>query len=228
MARKTKEREYYGGRIKGLAELACKLVLTDPAVASDARDGDYSTLHARLAAALPGYGRRGECFNCTGSMAIAVYTAGISEALLLLAMARLVRGATAKGTAFTEANLVHVPTLATTDATRHAVTRASYLGLVKQPDTKRGSGYWVITHWGWKLLHGEPVPAQARYWRGKLMGRSEGTTTLSVMFKTHTDLIERALARRAQVKSDYRAVIRDWNPNDWVGFGGYIQDELGV
>lgn len=226
--KKKKQHEHYGGKIRPLVEYVAKAVAKDPRLATDT-----ALLHATLEAAVPGYRDKGRCYNCDGSMEIALYTAGVMEGLLILAMAREVRAAMkrlegapgmAAGEVFTRANLVHVPTLAVSDATRHAVTRAAYLGLVHQPDKRRGSGYWLITHWGWKLLRGEPVPRAVKYWRGRLVARSSLTTTLSAMFKTHTDLVQRAVERRKAIRADYRADIARWDAREWVGFGGFVED----
>lgn len=206
---KKKEREYYGGRIKGLAELACKLALTDLAVASDARDGDYSTLHSRLAAALPGYGRRDECFNCKRSMEIDVFIADYSDARLLLLVAEAVRERVRAGMPFTEANLIRVQDLKTTLSIKCRTTQCRYLGFLHQPKEHRNKGQWLITKWGWALLRGAPLPRTARYWDGKFLDRGDELTTLGEMFRTRND-------------------PQNYSPGDWTEFGGYIQDELGV
>ena len=204
---KKKEREYYGGRIKGLAETVAKLMLTDPAVAADARDGDYSTLHARVAGVLEGYGKRDACFNCRRSMEIDIYTADYSDARLLLLMAEAVRDRVLKGMPFTEANLVRVQDLHTTLSIKYRTTQCRYLGLIHQPKEVRNKGKWLITQWGWKVLRGDQVPRTARYWDGKFLDRGTELTTLAEMFRTRPD-------------------PQNYAPGDWTDFGGYIQEEL--
>jgi len=213
MTKKKKQIEYRGGRIKTLVEHVAKIVAKDPSLAENPE-----RLHATLKAGNDKYGRREECFNCDRSMQITEYTAGIVEGLLILAMAREVREKQRNGATFTEANLTHIPTLGTTDAIRHAITRASYLGIVAQPPKIRNSGHWVITSWGWKLLRGEPIPRSVKYWEGQLIGRSEETTTLSAMFQTHTDLIKRALEQRKKIRSDYRTEISAYSPAEWLEY----------
>lgn len=218
MKKKSKEILYQPGKIKNLVEGVARMVAKNPELADD-----FDRLHATIATALPGYGDRSSCFNCGHNMEVTEYTAGIVEAILLLKMAVEVRHRMLT-MPFTEANVIHVPTLATTDAVRHSITRASYLGLVAQPPKFKGSGHWVITHWGWKMLRGESIPRKTRYWRGKLIDRSEDQTTLAGMFQTHTELIKKALARRKQIDNDYRADIGAYTPSDWISFGGYAED----
>lgn len=55
-------------------------------------------------------------------------------------------------------------------------------------------------------------------WEGKLIGRSEGTTTLKTMFEKHRELVRLAIAKRNTIRADYRAVFEDYNPKDWTDF----------
>lgn len=216
-----KQKEYYGGRIKGLVEGVAAMVAKDPSLATD-----LGRLHASLAASLEAYGKRDTCFNCRRSMKISVYTADLHDALLILAIGNAVRGNMERGANFTEANKVHLPTLqGITNATLKRQTKCDYLGFIKQPKEWRGSGYWLLTSWGWKALAGKTVPRSVKYWEGNLIGRSEELTTLAEMFRTHTELVAAALAKRAAVKADYRANFKDYNPSDWSQFSGFIQDE---
>lgn len=227
MSRK-KNRKYQGGRIKKLVEKAAWLIATDEKLAYDARNEDFDRLHHMLAHAFEGYGKQGECFNCSAKMEIIEHTAGLFEALLLLRMAEQVRKNLEAGMPFTQANLIHIPTLDTTDAIRHRVTIASYLNLVKQPEDAKNSGYWLITQWGWKALRGESVPKTVQYFRRKLIGRGEEVTTLPEMFRTHREQVEAAIANRKNVRSDHRSETRDYNPRDWFEVAGYAgaEDEI--
>lgn len=221
--KKTKQTEFYGGRIKNLTETVAKLVAKDPTLADN-----LPRLHANLAVNLEGYGKRDKCYNCKRSMKITEYTADLHDALLILAMAREVkknRDNTNLFNGFTEANKVHIPTLNATQATLKRQTKCDYLGLIKQPANWKGTGYWLLTKWAWKALRGEAIPKSVKYWEGNLIGRSEETTTLAEMFGTHTELVQKAIAKRNAVRADYRADYQDYNPSDWSSFGGYIQDE---
>ena len=225
MTRRKKQKDYHPGALRSLVEKVAKYAIEHrDQVEIMVRENDYSLLHTTIGANLPGYNDKSSCLNCGGSMEIAEYTAGLGEGLLLIAMANQVRHYVSKGLPFTEANKTHIPTLPTTDAIRHAITRASYLGLVAQPEGIKNSGYWVITSWGWKALRGDQIPRSAKWWRGKLIGRSTETTALGEMFRTHTDLVKRALEQRKKVKADHTDAISKYSPSEWVQFGGYVED----
>ena len=81
-----------------------------------------------------------KCPNCESSMLERIYEPTLFHGLLLLAMAREVRSRQEKGATFTDANNIHIPTLATTDAIRHSITQASYLNLVAQQKKAKNSG----------------------------------------------------------------------------------------
>lgn len=213
------QKEFYGGRIKGLTETIAGIIARDPEIAKD-----LPRLHATLAMNLEGYGKRDKCYNCSRSMKISVYKADILDALLIMAMARQVKANMLEGKTFSEANCVHIPTLQATQATQKRFTKCDYLGLIKQPEQWRGSGFWLLTGWAWKALKGERIPRSVKYWEGKLIGRGEETTTLAEMFQTHGDLVAQALARRKAVRSDYRAEFKDYKQSDWSEFGGIITD----
>lgn len=223
MSKKSKTKEYKGGRIKSLVRTVIALVKEHPEYLID---GNEDRLHNALAVNVKGYGYMPECFNCGRSMVITERVAGLHVALLLLAMAKDVRSKVHnQGMEFTDANLVDVPRLGTTDAIRHQTTIASYLNFIKQPEKLKQTGHWVITNWGWKALRGEPVPRTAKYWRGIFMGRSEEMVTLAGMFSTHKEQIERAMALKKRIRTDFRGQIADYNPNDWAEFGGYVGEE---
>jgi hypothetical protein len=213
------QKEFYGGRIKNLTETIAGIIARDPEIAKD-----LPRLHATLAMNLEGYGKRDKCYNCSRSMKISVYRADILDALLIIAMAKQVKSNMLEGKTFTEANSIHIPTLEATQATQKRFTKCDYLGLIKQPEQWRGSGYWLLTGWAWKALKGESIPRSVKYWEGKLIGRGEETTTLAEMFNTHSDLVAKALAKRKAVRSDYRAEFKDYKQSDWSKFDGVITD----
>jgi len=49
---------------------------------------------------------------------------------------------------------------------------------------------------------------------------------LSEAFKVHADKIKAAIRRNKEPKNDYRQFIDEYNPQDWVGFGGYHEGKL--
>lgn len=218
---KKKEVKYYPGKLKPILQVVARVIKNNP----DAADNiDY--LIACLHQSFPEITDRTKCANCGTSMKIVEYTADLHDALLILAMARKVRQNQEKGMTFTEANKVHMPTLDVSNTTIKRQTKCDYLGLVKQPDALRNTGYWVLTNWAWKALKGQSIPKSAYYWQGQMQGRSEETTTLSQMFRTHIDLVEKAIKLRKSVRSDYRDDIGDYNPADWSSYYGVKEGEL--
>lgn len=203
--------EYQATKIKPIIQIVAGLVGRNPELA---KNNDY--LWTQVVTTIPALADTARCGGCERSMKITVYEADLHDALLILAMARQVREAIYKGKPFTEANKVHIPTLAATNATLKRQTKCDYLCLIKQPEAWRGSGYWVLTRWAWQALRGEPIPRAAKYWEGHLLGRSETTTTLTQMFQTHTDLVERALLKRNAIKTDHRAKYADYQPREWA------------
>lgn len=225
MAKRKSTKEYRGGRIKMLVRAVRQVMREHPEFLLDEND---DRLHSHLAMSIPGYGHLPDCFNCGRPMAITQRVAGLHTALLLIAMAKEVRARVASGMEFNKANMIDVPRLATTDAIRHQTTIASYLNFVKQPEDLKHTGHWLITNWGWKALRGDPVPKSAKYWRGQLVGRSEETVTLAGMFQTHKEQIQRAIALKRKIRSDFRGQVEDYNPNEWAEFGGYVDETDGV
>lgn len=220
MRKSKKKEEYYGGRIKNLIETAVLAIKQYPEMLDNT-----DKLHALLKEKVEGYGKVEACFNCRRSMKVTGYTADLHDALLILAMAREVKKNMLRGMTFTEANMVHLPTLKVSNATLKRQTKCDYLGLVKQSDKWRGSGYWCLTAWAWKALRGEEIPRTANYWEGKLISRSVETTALATMFKTHLEAVQQAIAKRKAVRADYRADFQGYDASQWTEFAGLINEE---
>lgn len=218
---KKQEPQYHAGKFKPFMQIIARLVQRNPALADNP---DY--LMAQVITSVPELADKTKCANCGTSMRIVEYTADLHDALLILAMARKVDENLNKGMTFTEANKVHMPTLAVSNTTSKRQTKCDYLGLVKQPEALRNTGYWVLTNWAWKALKGEPIPRSAYYWQGEMQGRSTETTTLSQMFKTHVDLVQNAIAHSKTVRADYRGQIGDYEPSQWVKYYGVKDGEL--
>lgn len=210
-----KEQEYKKPHIASILEaVSAKFNLDPVAVKSFALE------------AFPELTDKAHCGNCGANMKIDLYSPDVIDGLLLLKMAEAVRENVKKGIPFTDANMVHVPTLQTTDAIRHRTTRCSYLNYIKQPDKVRQSGNWLITHWGWQLLAGKPVPKYVKYFRGHLIERGDETVTLAEIFSTHNEKVAQAIANRKTPKSDQRHIISTYRVTDWVEFGGYADGNI--
>ena len=205
--------EHQANKIWPMIKIACRIVQNEPAILDD-----EMRFKAMLAVSLPMLKDKTKCPGCDRSMKITIYEADLHDALLILAMARDVRENIRKGIKFTEANKVHIPTLHATQATLKRQTKCDYLGLIKQPDNWRGSGYWLLTRWAWKALRGEEIPKATKYWEGHLLGRSEAKTTLSAMFNRHKDLVQLAIAKKRAIKADYRSKFEDYDPSEWTDF----------
>jgi len=184
---------------------------------------DYGHVKATLTVNHPELFKKECCANCGASMEMTVYNADVFSAILLKKVAEAVRENIRKGVPFTEANMIHVPTLATTDAIRHRTTICKYLNYLQQPPSKKNSGYWLVTNWGWKALRGEAVPCEVKVFRGELVSREDDngkrkTTTLGDLFSGYNERMATALERRDAVQEDYRADVRDYNKIEWAQF----------
>lgn len=187
---------------------------------------DYDHVKATLLHAHPELQNRKECANCGASMGVNVYKADILNALLLLKCAEAVRARIDKGLPFTEANLVHLPSLPTTDAVRKRASQLAALNYIHQPKGKSRTGFYLITTWGWAALRGEQVPKSVHVFRGEIVERSEEKTTLGEMFRTHTDKVQKALAARKAVENDYRADVSGYDVCTWQTISGYAEGAI--
>lgn len=133
-----KQAEIHEGKIKGFTQFV-----------SETYGIERSELWAKLCLQFPSLKDPKNCANCGRRMVINVYQADLHTGLLLYKMAQEVREMMRKGKSFTEANLVHVPSLVhtrgATEATTKGVAIAQYLNYVHQPESKTRSGYYVIT-----------------------------------------------------------------------------------
>lgn len=211
MRKKHQNEEYQATKIRAYIQLAVHMAKDNPHLQENA-----DLLWATMKYNFPELKDPAQCGGCGRSMKISIYEADLHDALLILAMARVVRENLRKGIPFTDANKVHIPTLKATQATLKRQTKCDYLGLVKQPDNWKGTGFWLLTGWAWKALRGEPISRAVKYWEGNLLVRSERTTTLSEMFENHRSLVQLAIAKRKAVRADYRAHFEDYHPSDWV------------
>lgn len=206
--------EYYPSKVKPIIQLAARMVQKDPSLADNP-----DLLFTNLQASIQDLDDHSKCGGCGRSMKISLYEADLLDALLILKMAQQVKKHLREGKTFTEANKVHIPTLDATQGILKRQTKCDYLGLIKQNDNWRYTGYWCLTHWAWKALRGEPIPRAVKYWEGHILGRSKATTTLGQMFHTHTVQVCNALLKRKAVRSDYRANFEGYDPNEWGGYG---------
>jgi hypothetical protein len=167
-------------------------------------------------------GDRRYCANCGASMVEEIYSLNCLDAVLIIKMGEAVRERVRKNIPFTEANQVHVPTLATTDAIRHRTTKCAKLGLVAKvigSDGKQVKGRWLITARGWAFLRGEPVPKRVAVWRGRIQERFNETTTIDQALKTRAEVVQRSRDLDRIENKDIRNIATEYRREDWFEFG---------
>lgn len=206
--------EYYSTKVRPLVQMVARMVQNNPKIADN-----MDLLWAQIQASADEFKDPSKCEGCGRSMKVSIYEADLLDALLILKMAQSVRNAMKEGKTFTEANKVHIPTLGATQGILKRQTKCDYLGLIKQNDNWRYTGYWCLTTWAWKALRGEEIPKAVKYWEGHILGRSKAKTTLGAMFHTHKVQVYNQLLKRKAIRSDYRANFEDYDPNEWGGYG---------
>ena len=221
-------KNYNPGKIKPLVKIIASICKEIPGVMDD---DDY--LMAVVRHNVPELEDTEHCANCGASMLEYIFEFDCLDALLLVAMARQVRAQLekqGKTPNFTEANAVRVQHLNTASyAMKSRTTQCSKLGLIakfKGANGRHVPGMWLITKRGWAALRGEQVPKSVRVWRGKIEERPDEMTTISQAFQYHRDKVEAAIKRNKQPKSDYRAAISEYQPQDWYKFGDAHQGNL--
>lgn len=165
------------------------------------------------------------------------YTFDVIDGLLLFAMGRHVRERQHAGLTFTAANQVHVPNLVASLAVRCRTTQCSKLGIVakcvlRKEDVPPGSGreagsqvpgVWVVTDRGFAALRGEKcVPSWVGVKGGSLEERSGKLVGLADAFRAHQAAVEAAVKRGRAPRSDYRAQIAGYNPEEWYEITGRV------
>lgn len=223
MKKKQRNVEYQPGKIKALVEHLARLIKEKPHLADD-----LPVLHSLIAANVEGYGKRDRCLNCSRSMKISLVRPNHLHTILLDTMAKSVRAEVRKGVPFTQANRTHIDRLAIPTSIKKQQSNLSYLGLIAQPSGTKRSGYWVITHWGWKALRGESFPDHAKMWNKKLIARSETMTTFPAVNEAYSaKLAQQARYGRAVKMADYRSQLAGFNPVEWAEYAGVVGDSQG-
>lgn len=212
---------YQGGKLILIIKVLIRMIMKEPEITKNL---DY--LMATLESNVPELKNKKECINCGRSMEHYLVKADILNGVLLKRCAEKVRENIRKGIPFTEANMILVTELDTSNAVIRRASQLKFLNLIQQPKNKQRTGYYVITNWGWKLLGGGEVPKSVTMFNGKIVSRSEDTITLEQMFKQHRLKISEAVARRRKVRNDYRADVSDYDPTEWTEYVGIQKGEL--
>jgi len=208
-------KEFNQGKIKPLIKIIAQILEQDPYLHKD-----YDKLIAKVEAEVPELKDKTKCPNCDASMTQYVYNLNVLGTALVINMAKAVREATRAGKSFTEANIVHIPTLPTSDAIRHKTTHCAKLGLIAKyiKDGRQIKGMWVITKRGFAALKGEEIPNGIIVWRGRTIERPDNMTTFAKVRARHE--------RKVGENNNYCAEVMDYNPNDWIGFAGFHDGRL--
>lgn len=162
------------------------------------------------------------CANCGASMVEEIYSLDCLDAAFIFEMGKAVRERVRKGIPFTEANQVHVPTLAATDAIRHRTTKCAKLGLVAKvrgTDGKQVKGRWLLTARGFAFLRGEAVPRKVSVWRGKIQERYDETTTIDRALRYRAEAVKRSRDLDRVENMDIRNMATEYRREDWFEFG---------
>lgn len=182
---------------------------------------------ANLVNVFPELKEKDKCLNCGANMIQDIYIFDCMDAWLLIEMGKAVKARFEAKMAFTVANQVRVQDLPVSYSAKSRTTQMSKLGLITQLQAKNKAdklvnvpGIWVITQMGWKALKGEPVRRRVAVWRGLIQNRYEDETiTINEAFQVNKDKVEDLKMRNKTVKSDYRFMFEQYNPQIWVQFG---------
>lgn len=210
--------DYHEGKIGSFVKMIAAIIKKNP-LSLDNHDYLMSCVRANI----PEITNREKCPNCEAPMKEFIFSFDAWDALLLIGMAKAVKYARqVKGLEFNAANQVRIPELPVSHAVRCRTTQSSKLGLitaVKTASGRRVPGTWLITRRGWQALRGDPVPWRVKVWRNRIIERPEETITINQALKSHTDYVERTIAKGRKPREDQREAVRSFNPQEWYDFG---------
>lgn len=198
------------------------------------KTSDPKYIWANLINAFPQLKDKERCANCTANMVQDVYIFDCMDAWLLIEMGKAVDARFNAKMAFTVANQIRVQDLPVSYSAKSRTTQMSKLGLIAQLKAKNKAdrlvkvpGIWVITDMGFKALRNEPVRRRVAVWRGEIQNRYEDETiTITEAFQVNKDKVEDLQKRHKTIKSDYRQIFEQYNPQQWVQFGQTVQGAL--
>jgi hypothetical protein len=221
-----KGEQFHPGKLKPFAQIIAQTIRNNPRALED-----NDLLWSLTLAAIPGLGNKENCPNCGGSMREYVFEFSVIDAALLFGMARVVQDRLlTRGTSFTIANQVHLPSIDTMHSTvRQRMTYTSKLGLIaklKGKNDKHVGGTWVITRRGWAALRGESIPKSVRVWHGAILEHGEETTTIDDTIRAYGGTFKTRDGRNKDVKTDYRQELGGYSQDEWVHLAGVHQGEL--
>lgn len=187
-------------------------------------------IFTQLAQWFPELKNKERCPNCRGSMKTYVFRFDVLDALLLIAMVKVVGQKLDQGESFTEANKVHVQKMDHASyAIRSRTSQCRQLGLVAKVLNAKGKqigGTWCITRRGWEALRGQEVPAEVRSFQNMIVERSTKVTTIQDALRSHKQAVQEQRMSGKVPKSDHTARIQEYEQIDWVHYGEVAQGNL--
>ena len=187
-------------------------------------------IYTQLAQWFPELKNRERCPNCSGSMKTYIFRFDVLDALLLIAMVKVVGQKLEQGESFTEANKIHVQKMDHASyAIRSRTLQCRQLGLVAKVLNAKGKqigGTWCITRRGWEALRGQQVPAEVRSFQNTIVERSTKVTTIREALQSHTQAVYDQRMSGKVPRSDHTARIEEYQQIDWVHYGEVAQGNM--
>lgn len=213
----NKNKQHHAQKIWPLARIIRSILLKS----SNSRDNeDY--FRAKLYSEIPQLAEEEKCVNCGASMLEYVYTFSFHHGVLLKMMGDEVRRKVREGVPFTEANSIPVSRMSWPHVIQCKTSQCRFLGILAKHENAR----WAITKRGFAALRGELFPATVTVWRNQIEERHDKSAVLIEVFDRHRMSVEEAFFRGKKIKSDYRAILKDYNVADWVEFGKVHEGSL--
>lgn len=219
-------KEFNPGKINPIIKVIARIVANDPALVFQNLDKE---LIAKVEEEIPELKDKSRCANCAAPMIQYSYNLNVLNTALVINMAKDVKRRIGIGMEFTEANMVHVPTLDTSDAIRHKTTDCAKLGLLAKykVDGKHIHGMWVITTRGFEALRGKEVPTGIIVWRGRIIERPGYVTTFDKIRSMYQKKIDKHVKKHNEVpRGSYQDEVIKYNQNEWINFAGFHDGKL--
>ena len=216
-------KQYAQGNLMKFIGAVQTIMKTDPTASSE-------FIYTQLCQWYPELKERERCPNCSGSMQMYTFKFDVLDALLLVAMAKVVGERMEQGWEFTEANKVHVQKMDhVTYAVRSRTSQCRQLGLVAKVLNEAGKqigGTWAITRRGWSALRGEAIPSEVVSFQNKIVSRGEGETTISETFRNHREEMMESRLRGKTNKNDYSHTIDQFSEINWVHYAELAEGKI--
>lgn len=217
------KKQYASGNIMKFVDAVRQIVAKEPTVPTE-------FIYTQLAQWFPELKNRERCPNCSGSMKTYIFRFDVIDALLLIAMSKVVGQKLEQGESFTDANKVKVSKMDHASlAVKCRTSQCRNLGLVAKvlnANEKQIGGTWCITRRGWEALRGQQVPAEVRSFQNAIIERSDKLITIKEALQSHTQAVYEQRMSGKVPKSDHTKIIEEYAQIDWVHYGEVAQGNL--